>query len=178
MKVKVSVAQLGLTICDSMDCRPPDSSVHGIPKARILEWAATPFPNSPSQSRNQTWVSCVAGRFFIIQITKEAPWRLVISSMESALGIRKKQNCHPEESCYLPHGGFPHSSVGKESACNAGDLGLIPASGRSLEKEMATHSRSLAMDRGAWQTTPHAVTRVRHKLMSKPSLLNSYGYFF
>ena len=27
--------------------------------------------------------------------------------------------------------GFPHSSVGKESACNAGDLGLIPVSGRS-----------------------------------------------
>ena len=28
-------------------------------------------------------------------------------------------------------GGFPHSSVGKESACNAGDLGLIPGSGGS-----------------------------------------------
>ena len=27
--------------------------------------------------------------------------------------------------------GFPYSSVGKESACNAGDLGLIPGSGRS-----------------------------------------------
>ena len=27
--------------------------------------------------------------------------------------------------------GFPDSSVGKESACNAGDLGLIPGSGRS-----------------------------------------------
>ena len=27
-------------------------------------------------------------------------------------------------------GGFPHSSVGKESACNAGDPGLIPESGR------------------------------------------------
>ena len=26
---------------------------------------------------------------------------------------------------------FPHSSVGKESACNAGDLGSIPTSGRS-----------------------------------------------
>ena len=26
---------------------------------------------------------------------------------------------------------FPHSSVGKESACNAGDLSLIPRSGRS-----------------------------------------------
>ena len=27
--------------------------------------------------------------------------------------------------------GFPHSSVGKESACNAGDPGSIPGSGRS-----------------------------------------------
>ena len=30
--------------------------------------------------------------------------------------------------------GFPDSSVGKESACNAGDPGLIPGSGRSMEK--------------------------------------------
>ena len=28
-------------------------------------------------------------------------------------------------------GGFPDSSVGKESACNAGDPSLIPGSGRS-----------------------------------------------
>ena len=28
----------------------------------------------------------------------------------------------------------------KKSACNVGDLGLIPGSGRTLEKEMATHS--------------------------------------
>ena len=28
-------------------------------------------------------------------------------------------------------GGFPSSSVGKESACNAGDSGLIPGLGRS-----------------------------------------------
>ena len=31
---------------------------------------------------------------------------------------------------FLHTKGFPHSSVGKESACNAGDLGLIPGSGR------------------------------------------------
>ena len=30
--------------------------------------------------------------------------------------------------------GFPDSSVGKESACSAGDLGLIPGSGRSARK--------------------------------------------
>ena len=40
--------------------------------------------------------------------------------------------------------GFPGNSAGKESACNEGDLGLIPGLGRSLEKGMATHSNILA----------------------------------
>ena len=39
---------------------------------------------------------------------------------------------------------FPHSSVGKESTCNAGDLGLIPGSEDPLKKGMATHSSILA----------------------------------
>ena len=38
---------------------------------------------------------------------------------------------------------FPHSSVGKESACNAGDLGSIPGQEDPLEKKMATHSSIL-----------------------------------
>ena len=40
--------------------------------------------------------------------------------------------------------GFPCGSAGKESACNAGDLGLIPGLGRSLEKGKSTHSSILA----------------------------------
>ena len=39
--------------------------------------------------------------------------------------------------------GFPGGSDGKASACNVGDPGSIPASGRSLEKEMPTHSKTL-----------------------------------
>ena len=39
---------------------------------------------------------------------------------------------------------FPHSSVGKESACSAGDLRSIPGWEDPLEKEMATHSSTLA----------------------------------
>ena len=39
---------------------------------------------------------------------------------------------------------FLGGSVGRESACNARDPGLIPVSRRSLEKEMATHSSILA----------------------------------
>ena len=40
--------------------------------------------------------------------------------------------------------GFPGDSEGKESACSAGDLGLILGREDSLEKEMATHSIILA----------------------------------
>ena len=40
--------------------------------------------------------------------------------------------------------GFPDSSVGKESACNAGDLGSIPGLGRSPGEGKATHSSILA----------------------------------
>ena len=42
--------------------------------------------------------------------------------------------------------GFPGGSVGKESACNAADLGLIPGSGRSAGKEMAAHFRILSWE--------------------------------
>ena len=52
--------------------------------------------------------------------------------------------------------GFPGSSVGKESTCNAGDtgdMGSIPGSGRSLEEGMATHSSILAW-RIPWTEEP------------------------
>ena len=40
---------------------------------------------------------------------------------------------------------FPDSSVGKESACNAGDPGLILGQEDLLEKEQATHSNILGL---------------------------------
>ena len=49
--------------------------------------------------------------------------------------------------------GFPHSSVGKASACNTGDLGSVSGSGVPLEKEMATHSSILAW-RIPWMEEP------------------------
>ena len=60
------VAQLHPTLCDPMDCSLPSSSVHGILQARILEWVAIPFSRGSSQARDQTWVSCIAGRFLTI----------------------------------------------------------------------------------------------------------------
>jgi len=40
-------------------------------------------------------------------------------------------------------GGFPSGSDGKQSTCNAEDLGLIPGLGRSLQEGMATYSSVL-----------------------------------
>ena len=49
--------------------------------------------------------------------------------------------------------GFIDSSDGKQSACNAGDRGLIPGSGGSLKKGMSTHSSILAW-RIPWREEP------------------------
>ena len=66
-----------------------------------------------------------------------------------------QHSCHP---------GFPRGSDGKESACNVGDLGLIPGLGRSPGGE---HGNPLqysylenSMDRGSWQAPPvHRVAK-------------------
>ena len=54
---------------------------------------------------------------------------------------------------------FPLSPVGKESACNAGDPGSIPGSGRSPEEgngnPLQYSCLENPMDRGPWQATVH-----------------------
>ena len=62
--------------------------------------------------------------------------------------------------------GFPHSSVGKESACSAEDPGSIPELGRSPGEGNGNplqYSRlENPMDRGVWQATVYGVARVEH----------------
>ena len=61
-----SVAQSCPTLCKSLNCNPPGSSVHGVFQASVLEWVAIFFSRGSSQSRDQTHISCVsciAGRF-------------------------------------------------------------------------------------------------------------------
>ena len=58
-------AQSCLSLCHPMDCNPPDSSVHGIFQARILEWFAISYSRESSQPKEQTrisWVSCIGGQ--------------------------------------------------------------------------------------------------------------------
>ena len=64
--------------------------------------------------------------------------------------------------------GLPGGSVGKESACNAGDLDSILGWEDPLEEGMTTPSSILAwripMDREAWQSTVHEDTKSRIRL--------------
>ena len=63
----MKVAQLYPTICDSTDY-----TVHGILQTSTLEWVAFPISRGSSQPRDQTQVSCIAGRFFTNWATREA----------------------------------------------------------------------------------------------------------
>ena len=60
--------------------------------------------------------------------------------------------------------GFSDGSDGKEPACNADDLGLIPGSGRSLGEGNGNPLQysylENPMDGEAWQSTPHGIAEL------------------
>ena len=66
------------------------------------------------------------------------------------------------------HLGFPGGSDGKESACSAGDLGLIPGFGRPPGEgngnPLQYSCLENPMDGGAWQATVHGVTKGQTQL--------------
>ena len=74
-----------------MDYSPPASSIHGILQARIMEWVAIPFSRGSSQPRDQTQVSHMAGRFFIIWATREA--------LQYKIKSLKKKKDNEEKEC-------------------------------------------------------------------------------
>ena len=57
--------------CNSMDCGPSGSSVHGIFQARILEWVTIPFSRGSSWPRDQTCISCI-GRHIVYHWATES----------------------------------------------------------------------------------------------------------
>ena len=67
---------------------------------------------------------------------------------------------------YMP--GFPGGSEGRASACNAGDLGAIPGSGRSPGEgngnPLQYSCLKNPMDGGAWWTTVHGIAKGRTRL--------------
>ena len=84
--LKSSVAQSCLTLCDSMDCSPPGSSVHRIFQARVLEWVVISSSRGSSLTRDRTHISCVsflAGGLFTAEPTLNAKkWSVNAQSLQ------------------------------------------------------------------------------------------------
>ena len=68
--------------------------------------------------------------------------------------------------------GFPHNSVGKSSACKAGDPDSIPGSGRSPGegngKPLENSCLEFPMERVACQATIHGIASVEDELVTNP----------
>ena len=62
VKVKGLTPQSCPTLCDTMDCSPPGSSLHGILQAG-MELVAIPFSRGYSWPRDWTWVACISDGF-------------------------------------------------------------------------------------------------------------------
>ena len=108
-----------LTLCNPMDCSPPDSSVHGIFQASIREQVAISFSGiflTQGLNRRSLVSPALASRFFTSWATQEGPyiniWKSCSSAGQSMMG-------------------FPGGSEGKVSACNVGHLSSIPGLGWS-----------------------------------------------
>ena len=81
-EVKIWVTHSCLTLCDSMGCSLPGSSVLRILQARMLKRVAISFSKGSSQLKDQTWVSCFADRFSTIWAMREAPKKKVFPDWE------------------------------------------------------------------------------------------------
>ena len=86
-KIKSEVAQSCLTLCEPIDCSLQSSSVHGIFQARVLERVAISSSRGSSPPRDQSRVSCIAGRRFTVWATREPRgwemnWRMLYAFWE------------------------------------------------------------------------------------------------
>ena len=74
----------------------------------------------------------------------------------------------------------PGSSDSKESACNVGDLGSIPGSGRSPGEgngnSLQYSGLENPMDRGAWLFTAHGITKSRPRLSDLHTYMHTHTY--
>ena len=132
--------QLCLTLCDPMDHSWPDSSIHGILQARILEWVALSFSRGsfPTQRSNLSLLNFLhwqVGSFFFFKWTKShlfffsfiyISWRLITlqycsSFCHTLTWISHGFTCvpHPDPPSHLPPHLIPlgHPSAPALSTC-------------------------------------------------------------
>ena len=106
-EVKVLVIQSCPIIGDRMNCSLPNSSVHGVLQARILEWVAVSSSRGSSPPRDWTcisYISCIAGGFFTAE-PSEKPWRGVQHILNQTWASRMTEILSLNQQC-KQHGSY------------------------------------------------------------------------
>ena len=88
--------QLHLTLCDSMDFRPPGSSVHGILQAKILEWVTMPssrgiFPTQGSNPHLLRVLNRQAGSLPLVPARKPKTLFTALSCLKQTVKTNREQ---------------------------------------------------------------------------------------
>ena len=109
-----------------------------LPSLPLLLSPWSPYPSLPPAVWRSPVFATLALLFLFVGYFLEHPDSIVIK-----IYLFFVFHSFPYPMCFM---GFPGGSDGKESACNAGDLGLIPGSGRSPGEGTATQSSSLAWE--------------------------------
>ena len=129
-------------------------------------WHAAVCRVAKSQAGLSHWTTTVAGQIRgSFEVKQSSSLRLGSALIWMTLGkwlTMTKPTFIYKMGSYLPHGAsLVAQTVSKASACNAGDLGLIPGMGRSPGEgngnSLQYSCLENAMDRGAWQDTVHRV---------------------
>ena len=161
-----------LTLCNPVDGSPRGSSVHGIFQARVLEWVAIP---SSRESTAKSFSSALLSAFLNTCSINSALFLGHLSCIQSqclACAHLPTQSLDHQGSPrhrvffkknYLIYLGFFDGSDSRESACNSGDMGLIPGLGRSPGggngNPLQYFCLENLMDRGTWWVTVYKVAK-------------------
>ena len=130
VKSESEVAQSCPTLCDTMDCSPPGSSVHGIFQARVLEWGAIAF----SEIKSLGWIqscsvtqSCLTLRRHTLQHARLPCPSLSPRASSNSCPLSQ---CHPTiSSSAVPFSSYPESFPAAESFPVSW---LFPSGGQSI----------------------------------------------
>ena len=99
-------------------------------------------------------------------------WRLRIRVVTTLLKLEGPLEILPARLSFFLTWEFPGSSIGKESACNAGDLGSIPgwrrSPGEGNGNPLQDSCLENPMERGVWWAIVHGIARIGHGLATKP----------
>ena len=112
-----SVTQSCPTLCDAMDCSPPDSSIHGILQARIVEWVVISF----SRARVHIYVLIYNMYFFSLSDLLLSVLQVLGSSASQLIQIHGFLRVHEAASrIYVP------LVLSKSAICYSFSLFLLP----------------------------------------------------